>query len=176
MSFHQLCVVHLLRNGKIHLTKEEYEYFYVKMEEIERVNTFEEGYNIMIEIIERLKDKHPQWAKELKEKAEHYVMFTRFPKYLRGRIKSTNQSENIHKELERIRINSGGYFQSERILYAKWYIIIQRLHKGRWFKPEPVIKGYLNEIHKMFQERFEKDDEINTMQKEKNINALTQNY
>ncbi|MCX7726511.1 MAG: hypothetical protein N2053_06650, partial [Chitinispirillaceae bacterium] len=48
--------------------------------------------------------------------------------------KSTNQSENINKELERIRINRGGYFQSERILFVKWFIFIDRLQKGRWTK------------------------------------------
>lgn len=160
LSFHQLCLVHMIRNAKLHLTKEDFEYFQEKIAQLERVNSYDEGYNILIEIIERLKDKYPKWIKELKEKAEHYVMFTRFPKYLRARIKSTNQSENIHKELERIRINSGGYFQSEKILYAKWFIFIERLHKGRWSKPDPLIKGYLNELNKMFQERFEKDDEI----------------
>jgi len=33
--------------------------------------------------------------------------------------------ENLHNELEKIRLNTGGYFQSEKILYAKWFIFIK---------------------------------------------------
>ncbi|MCX7727164.1 MAG: transposase [Chitinispirillaceae bacterium] len=98
------------------------------------VNSFDDAYNLFLKLIDSLKSKHPNWTKELNEKAENYLTFTKFPKELRSRIKSTNQSENINKELERIRINSGGYFQSERILFVKWFIFIDRLQKGRWAK------------------------------------------
>ncbi len=59
-------------------------------------------------------------TKELMIKAENYLQFLKFPKAIRGKIKSTNQSENLHKELEKIRFLTGGYFQSEEILFAKW--------------------------------------------------------
>ena len=85
------------------------------------------------------------------------MVFMRFPEEIRSRVKSTNASENLHKELERIRRNSGGYFQSRRILEAKWWIFIRGLEEGVWSKPEPRFKGVLPELHRMFREVYEEE-------------------
>jgi len=50
-----------------------------------------------MEVVEKLKSKHPHFSKHLKTKAETYVTFTKFPKEIRARIKSTNASENLHR-------------------------------------------------------------------------------
>ncbi|MEO0277963.1 MAG: IS256 family transposase, partial [candidate division WOR-3 bacterium] len=69
-------------------------------------------------------------------------------------IKSTNASENLHKELDKIRINSGGYFQSEKILFAKLEIFIKNLTTTRWAKPETHFKNSLPLLHILFNKRF----------------------
>ena len=71
------------------------------------------------------------------------------------RAKINNASENLHKELEKIRINSGGYFQSEKILFAKWAIFIKNLHSKKWLKPEPYFKANLQSLHLLFQHTFQ---------------------
>ena len=50
-----------------------------------------------MEVVEKLKSKHPHFSKYLKTRAETYVTFTKFPKEIRARIKSTNASENLHR-------------------------------------------------------------------------------
>lgn len=159
LSMHQLCIVHLIRNAKLHLSKEEFVWFKERIEAIEKADEFDTAYTEFIEMVEKLKSKHPHFSKHLKTRAEAYVTFTKFPKEIRARIKSTNASENLHKELEKIRINSGGYFQSKKILYAKWFVFIKRLKSNRWKNPEPRFKGCLNKLHAMFYETFESDYE-----------------
>jgi len=172
LSFHQICLVHLIRNAKIHLSKEEYKWFKEKIESLERANTFDEAYSIFQKIIDNIQKKHPYFAKELRAKAEHYVTFTLFPRELRSRVKSTNMCENLHKELEKIRINTGGYFQSEKILYAKWFIFLKGLHSKRWSKPDPRFKGCIQKLHNLFLQTFECDE---IEKKQENLYAITQN-
>jgi putative transposase len=85
------------------------------MRNIEHAKTFDEAYTLFIEMAEKIKSRHPHFSKELKAKAEYFVTFTHFPEEIRSRLKSTNASENLHKELEKIRLNTGGYFQSKTI-------------------------------------------------------------
>ena len=169
LSLHQICLVHLIRNAKLYLSKEEYKRFKEEIETVERAKTFDEAYSIFQKIIGNIEKKHPYFAKELRGKAEHYVTFTLFPEELRARVKSTNMCENLHNELEKIRLNTGGYFQSEKILYAKWFIFIKGLHSKRWSKPDPRFKGAMRELHNLFFQNFESDEN------QEGLYVLTQN-
>ena len=158
MSMHQLCVVHLVRNARLHLKKEDYKYFREEMKRIEGLGSFEEAYTAFMELVEWLRERgYVHFSRELRGKAEEYVVFTRFPEEIRSRVKSTNASENLHKELKRIRRNSGGYFQSKKILEAKWWMFLRGLGEGVWSKPEPRFKGVLPELHRMFREVYEEE-------------------
>jgi len=157
MAFHQLCLVHLIRNGKLHLSKDAYKRFREWLDRVSKASDFETAYTFFLEMIDWLNGEAPHFAEELRKKAEQYVVFSRFPMELRSRLKSTNASENLHKELERIRINSGGYFQTREIFYAKWQIFLRRLREKRWSKPEPRFKGVLPELHRMFREIYESE-------------------
>ena len=169
LSLHQICLVHLIRNAKLYLSKEEYKRFKEEIDTVERAKTFDEAYSIFQKIIGNIEKKHPYFAKELRGKAEHYVTFTLFPEELRARVKSTNMCENLHNELEKIRLNTGGYFQSEKILYAKWFIFIKGLHSKRWSKPDPRFKGAMRELHNFFFQNFESDEN------QEGLYVLTQN-
>jgi len=105
--------------------------------------------------LESLKSHHLHFAEEIKSKLDLYTNFTIFSKELRSRLKSTNASENLHKEPEKIRINSGGYFQSEKILFAKWAIFIKNLHFKKWPRPDPFFKANLQSLHLLFQHTFQ---------------------
>ena len=150
----QLCIVHLIRNAKYRVNKDEYKRFREMIERIERADSYEEAQKIMDNIIEMVSERHKSFGKELTKDKEKYIEFVRFPKQIRTRIKSNNASENIHSEIEKIRLNTGGYFQSERILYAKVGIFIKRLEYEKWRKGEPKIKACLFELHKMFREVY----------------------
>lgn len=157
MAFHQLCLVHLIRRGKLYLKKEAYKRFRECIDKVSKAPDFEAAYTTFLEMVEWLNEEAPHFAEELKKKAEQYVVFTRFPMELRSRLKSTNASENLHKELERIRLNSGGYFQTKGIFYAKWQIFLRRLRERKWSRPEPRFKGVLPELHRIFREIYENE-------------------
>ena len=53
------------------------------------------------------------------------IRYAREDKEIRSRIKSNNISENFHKGIEKVWINSGGYFQNGRILEVKVCIMIK---------------------------------------------------
>jgi len=129
--------------------------FYLSHNPLDSANGFYPRTLFFKEIIEWLKGESPYFAERLRRVAEHYVAFTRFPMEVRSRVKSTNASENLHKELERIRINTGGYFQSREVLYAKWQIYLRRLKERRWLKPEPKFKNVLGELHRLFWSIYE---------------------
>ncbi|RKZ01249.1 MAG: hypothetical protein DRQ10_02465 [Candidatus Hydrothermota bacterium] len=65
--------------------------------------------------------------------AQNYIEFPR--------VKSTNASENLHKELEKIKQNGDGYtFRA----WGYWK------RDGRWRMPEPRLKGTLPELYRPF--------------------------
>jgi transposase-like protein len=168
LSLHQLCIVHLIRRAKTRLKKEAFKNFKEFIEKMEKANSQEEAKQILLSALESIKHQHPYFVEEIKSKIDLYTNFTIFPKEIRSRLKSTNASENLHKELEKIRINSGGYFQSEKILFAKWAIFIKNLHSKKWLRPEPYFKSHLQTLHLLFQNIFQPPHIKNE--------KLTQNY
>ncbi|MCX7725553.1 MAG: IS256 family transposase [Chitinispirillaceae bacterium] len=143
LSYHQLCLVHLIKNAKLHLSKHDFELFQESLNHLQKVNSFDDAYNLFLKLIDSLKSKHPNWTKELNEKAENYLTFTKFPKELRSRIKSTNQSENINKELERIRINRGDIFK------VRGYCLLNGLFLSIDSKKGGGLRNYLMLLHKI---------------------------
>ena len=158
-SLHQLCIVHMLRNAKYRLKKEIYKVFREKMNKVIAADSFEEAKALFEELLDSVSNDHPHFAKKLRRDADRYLTFTRFPKEIRGRIKSTNASENLHKELEKIRLNSGGYFQSEKLLWIKWGLFINNLRNNKWRKADPLIASQLYTLRKMFKEIVEQNEE-----------------
>jgi len=100
----------------LRLKKELFKNFEELLEKMEKANSQDEA-------IEFIKSRHPHFAEEIMSGP-----------------RSTNASENLHKELEKIRINSGGYFRSEKILFAKWAILIKNLHFKNGFAQTPFSK------------------------------------
>jgi len=54
-------------------------------------------------------------------------------------------------------IDLSRYFQSKKILYAKWFVFIKRLMFNRWLNPD--LKDALNKLYAMFYETFESEYE-----------------
>ena len=96
LAMTQFCLVHLIRNARYRLSKEEWKIFREKIEMIEKVNRYEEADRLMEEIIEMVEKKHRSFAKEIRKDKERYIAFVKFPKEIRSRIKSNNASENFH--------------------------------------------------------------------------------
>ena len=63
----QFCLVHLIRNAKYRLSKEEYKKFREKIDMIEKADTYDQAQRMMEEIIEMVTQRHKSFGKELKK-------------------------------------------------------------------------------------------------------------
>ena len=70
---------------------------------------------------------------------------------------TTNAVEAVNGQLEILRRNSGGYFQSEESLKLKLGLIVSGLEQQRWRDPtrSGSISTALPQLNTMFQARFE---------------------
>ncbi len=75
---------------------------------------------------------------------------------IRKYINNTNVVENFNSVIEKIRVNIGGYFQSINVAEKSVYLIIKRLEKNVWNKPNPHLKGVEYDIRQKFNLTFGK--------------------
>ena len=94
---------------------------------------------------------------ELRKKRDHYLAFLKYPDAVRRSLSTTNIVEAVNGQLERIRRNSGGYFQSDDTLKMKLGMTIASLENGRWSKVNGRVEEALHQLNAMFETRFEKE-------------------
>lgn len=156
-SEHQLCHVHLLRNARRHLTKDDYQTFKLTFEDICSATDFTDARSRFSELVHSLKPDYHAYAKHLNKRADQYCAFAHFPRQLRPHIKSTNAVEGINNNIEIIRRSAGGLFHSERELFVKLKIMADSLLTGKWRVPAPKIKAHIHDLHRLFFLKFEAD-------------------
>lgn len=66
--------------------------------------------------------KYPRFIKGISEKAEFYLAHIKYPEDLRKHVYTTDTVESVNSMIEKIRINSDGYFQSVDVLEINIYI------------------------------------------------------
>ena len=106
------------------------------------------------ELCERFHDSYPSFITELRKKRDHYLRFLKYPDAIRRSLSTTNAVEAVNGQLEIIRRNSGGYFQSDDVLKLNLGITITALENGRWSKVMGKIEECLHQLNAMFQIRF----------------------
>ncbi|RMF95269.1 MAG: IS256 family transposase, partial [Candidatus Schekmanbacteria bacterium] len=153
---HQLCFVHLQRNVKRNMSKEDSKEFNRKLREtyIYYSNNFEEAKDKLDNILEEYKNRYPSFISYLLKKEGKYLSFMKYPQRVRRSIYTTNIIENFNSLLERIRHRLGGYFASKQILGINVMLQCEKLEKTKWKKPHPIIRGELYEINQIFNLRF----------------------
>src|SRR6266571_4065586 len=133
----QLCVVHMQRNAKSHLSKADAAEFQ------QRWQRFDKDY--------------PTFIAELRKKRAHYLAFLDYPDAIRRSLSTTNTVEAVNGQLERLRRNSGGYFQSDDTLKMKLGLTITSLENGRWYKVNGRVQEALDQLNAIFETRFERE-------------------
>ena len=114
---HQLCFIHLQRNVKRNMSKEDSKEFNRKLREIYIYsNNFDDANDKLNALLEDYSTKYPSFISHLLKKEGKYLSFMKYPQRLRRFIYTTNIIENFNSTLEKIRIRLGGYFASEQIL------------------------------------------------------------
>jgi transposase-like protein len=151
----QLCVVHMQRNAKTHLSKTDTVEFQQRWRTIKSSWDVEVGHRQFEELCDRFSKPYPTWIAELRKKRQHYLAFLKYPEYMRKSFSTTNLVESVNGQLEIMRRNSGGYFHSEDTLKFKLGLAISSLENGRWRIPAHSITHVLPQLNAMFQSRFE---------------------
>lgn len=107
---HQLCLVHLQRNVRKHLMKEEASKFNKELDKIKLVDSFDDAQERFNSLCSSYVSKYPRFINTILQKADHYFAFTKYPEEVRKHIYITNAVENVNSLVEKVRIKSGGYF------------------------------------------------------------------
>lgn len=151
----QLCVVHMQRNAKSHLSKADASEFQQRWRTVKAAWNIDVGAHQFEELCDRFADSSPAFIAELRKKREHYLAFLKYPELMRKSLSTTNTVEAVNGQLEIVRRNSGGYFQSEDVLKLKLGMAVASLEAGRWNRPAASVATALHQINAIFERRFE---------------------
>lgn len=151
----QLCTVHMLRNAKTHLSKDDAAEFTKRFRSIKNAWNSEVGGTQFEELCQRFEKSAPTFVKELREKRPHYLFFLNYPDGVRRTLSTTNAVEAVNNQLEILRRNSGGYFHSEETAKLKLGIAVTSLESGRWRSVAASVTAALAQFNAMFEARFE---------------------
>ncbi|MGH9463430.1 MAG: IS256 family transposase [Vicinamibacteria bacterium] len=151
----QLCTVHMLRNAKTHLSKDDSAEFTKRFRTIKQAWNAELAGSQFEELCQRFEESAPAFVKELRQKRPHYLFFLNYPDGVRRTLSTTNAVEAINKQLEILRRNSGGYFHSEETAKLKLGIAVTSLESGRWRRVAANVTAALDQFNAIFEARFE---------------------
>lgn len=154
----QLCIVHMQRNGKVHLGKDDAAEFQKRVRAIKACWDISLANKQFDDLCDRFDKAAPAFVAELRKKRDHYLAFLAYPDPIRRSLSTTNTVEAVNGQLERLRINSGGYFQSEAVLKLKLSGAVTWLERERWTKTAANIVEALPHMNVLFQARFESEE------------------
>jgi len=151
----QLCAVHLQRNAKTHLHKNDASEFQQRWRAIKSSWNPEVAQQQFEQLCDRFAKTYPSFIAEVRKKRPHYLAFVSYPESIRRSFSTTNAVEAVNGQLEILRRNSGGYFQSEDSLKLKLGLVVCALEQQRWRSPGRSFANALSQLKTMFQARFE---------------------
>ena len=151
----QLCTVHLQRNAKTHLSKTDAAEFQQRWRVIKASWNMEVAQQQFEQLCDRFAKDYSTFIAEIRKKRLHYLAFIAYPDSIRRSFSTTNAVEAVNGQLEILRRNSGGYFQSEDSLKLKLGLAVSGLEQQRWRSPCRSFCTALPQLNTMFQSRFE---------------------
>ena len=143
------------RNAKNHLSKSHSAEFQQRWRAVRATWDEQVGITQFEELCQRFDHDYPTFMAELRKKRDHYLAFLRYPDDIRRSLSTTNAVEAVNGQLEIIRRNSGGYFQSQDTVKLKLGITITSLENGRWANVTGRVENCLHQLNAQFQMRFE---------------------
>ena len=153
-ALHQLCLLHLARNGRRNMGADDARQFSQIIRELKDADNEEAAGQKLQAFLDTHRKKYPAFIGGLERNREHYVAFLHLPLELRKFFYTTNSVESFNSVLEKIRIAHGGFFQSEQSLKINIYIRYLRLKGKKWTKGFPSIKVYLYACRQLFAQRY----------------------
>lgn len=154
LTEHQLCYVHLQRNVRKHMGKEDAATFNKELESIKASYDIEEGKTRFAKLCTQYQKKYPTFLRSVLTKTDNYLRFLRYPEDIRKHLYTTNAVESLNSRIEQIRMKLGGYFQSVGILEINLMLQIDRLKQGKWKNPIPMLRAKAYDILQLFNMKF----------------------
>lgn len=151
----QLCIVHMQRNAKSHLSKADAPEFTKRLRAVKSAWSEEVAGAQFDDLCQRFQPAYPAFIGEIRKKREHYLAFLKFPDSVRRSFSTTNVVEAVNGQLEIMRRNSGGYFQSEDALKLKLGMAVNQLETGRWRRSSVAVDAALDQLNAIFESRLE---------------------
>jgi transposase-like protein len=153
-SKHQLCYVHLMRNIRRNLSRDDASEFMKELKLIKEVSNYEEGSKRFIELCERFTEKYQKYMEYLLERMENYLQFLNLPEKIRMYFYTTNIVESFNSLLERMRYEKGWHFQSVDTLEIGILLVYKHLKGKRWKHPSPKIKAYQYQLNRIYRLQY----------------------
>jgi len=153
----QLCIVHMQRNAKSHLSKTDAPEFTKRMRALKTAWNQEVASAQFEDLCQRFQSACPSFIAEIRKKRDHYLAFLNYPDAIRRSLSTTNVVEAVNGQLEIMRRNSGGYFHSNETLQLKLGMAISQLESGRWRRAASSVQNALDHFNLIFQARFESE-------------------
>jgi putative transposase len=94
--------VHLQRNVRRHMNQIDSTQFNRELSKLRSESSLEEAKEKFILLFEGYKNKYSRFINNIMQKAEHYLIFTKYPYEIRKHIYTTNSVESVNSIIERI--------------------------------------------------------------------------
>ena len=130
--------------------KKESKEFKAEIKNLKTENNFDEAVEKFNKIAERYKEKYYHYIEMIQSKSKHYLTFIRFEENVRYLFYTTNTVEAFNNAIGLIRKNSGGFFQSKKMLQVNCYLKRNELKNKEWKNGDYRIKGNLYQLRQMF--------------------------
>ena len=119
----------MLRNAQKHLGKQDFRIFQSDWQGVRSAWDPELG-------ARRFEARDGTWIVYFRRHRRHLPAFLGYPSRVRAPLATTNTAEAVNGQLEVLRRNAGGWFQSRRSLECKLALAVPQLHRGRWKSPD----------------------------------------
>jgi transposase-like protein len=150
---HQLCFVHLQRSVRRNLSRDDAKTFNDRLGQIKLEASLDAGLTGFRALLDAFRDPYPAFIRRLDADAERYLAFLTFPAATRKFFYTTNAVESFHASLERLRIRSGGFFQSETSLKVNTMLTYKNL-RDTWRKGTPHVRANLYRLQQIFAQTY----------------------
>ena len=151
----QLCTVHMLRNARTHLGADLGREFKDRFNAIRNSTSFEKAKAQFEALLLDFSKHAPAFIEHLRANLDAYLQSVKYPRRIRASFSTSNAVEAVNGQLERLRRNSGGYFQSQDSLTMKLGITFDILETTSWKKTSANFATSLAELKLLHAARFE---------------------
>ena len=154
-AMHQLCVIHMQRNVKRHMGRQDTNDFNNEIKSIRIESSFHRAKERFLTLCDQYEETYTTFIQGLKQDVDNYFAYLHLPKDAQKHFYTTNIVESANSSLEKIRQRMGGFFQSEPALFTNVYITFRGIQERKWQKGIPMVKKNLYDFRQCFAQRYD---------------------